>query len=43
MRQHPSEHDINNFLNAVPKFPHLSTEEALEWEKCMTEKELFKL
>ena len=41
MRQHLSEHDINNFLNAVSKFPQLSTEQSLECEKCITEKELF--
>ena len=40
-RQHLSEHDINNFLNGVSKFPQLSTEESLECEKCITEKELF--
>ena len=40
-RQHLSEHDINNFLNGVSKFPQLSTEQYLECEKCITEKELF--
>ena len=40
-RQHLSEHDINNFLNGVSKFPQLSTEQSLECEKCITEKELF--
>ena len=40
-RQHLSEHDINNFLNAVSKFPQLSNEQSLECEKCITEKELF--
>ena len=37
-RQHLSEHDINNFLNAVSKFPQLSTEQSLKCEKCITEK-----
>ena len=45
MRQHLSEHDINNFLNAVSKFPQLLnnsiTKQSLECEKCITEKELF--
>ena len=36
MRQHLSEHD-----NAISKFPQLSTEQSLECEKCITEKELF--
>ena len=40
-RQHLSEHDINNFSNAVSKFPQLSTEQSLECEKCIIEKELF--
>ena len=37
-RKHLSEHDINNFLNAVSKFPQLSTEQSLEFEKCIKEK-----
>ena len=37
-RQHLSEHDINNFLNAVSNFPQLSTEQSLECEKDVTEK-----
>ena len=41
-RQHLSEHDINNFLNSVSRrFPHLSTEQSLECEKCTIEKEIF--
>ena len=40
MRQHLSEHDINNFLNTVSNFPQLSTEQSLECEKYITEKEL---
>ena len=40
-RQHLSEHDINNFLNTVSNFPQLSTEQSLECEKDITEKELF--
>ena len=40
-RQHVSEHDINNLLTAVSKFPRLSTEQFLEFEKCITEKQLF--
>ena len=40
-RQHLSEHDINNFLNTVSKFPQLSTEQSLECEKDIKEKELF--
>ena len=40
-RQHLSEHDINNFLNGVSKFPQLSTEQSLECEKFITEKELY--
>ena len=39
-RQHLSEHDINNFLNTVSNFPQLSTEQSLECEKDITEKEL---
>ena len=39
-RQHVSEHDINSFLNAISKFPQSSTEQSLECEKCITEKEL---
>ena len=39
-RQLLSEHDINNFLNAVSKFRQLSTEQSLECEKGITEKEL---
>ena len=45
MRRHLSEHDINNFLNAVSKFPQLlnnsTTKQSMECEKCITEKELF--
>ena len=40
-RQHLSEHDINNFLNTVSKFPQLSTEQTLECQNNITEKELF--
>ena len=40
-RQHVSEHDINNFLNVIPKFLQLSTEQSLECEKYSTEKEPF--
>ena len=40
-RQHLSEHDINNFLNRVSKFLQLSTEQSLECEKYITEKELY--
>ena len=40
-RQHLSEHDINNFLNTVSNFPQLSTEQSLECEKDITEKEIF--
>ena len=40
-RQDVSEHDINNVLNTISKFPQLSTEEFLECEKCIREKELF--
>ena len=43
MRQHLSEHGINNLLNAVSKFPQLSTEQSLQCEKCITEKELFEV
>ena len=39
-RQHLSEHDINNFLNTVSNFPQLSTEQSLECEKNISEKEL---
>ena len=39
-RQHLSEHNINNFLNTVSNFPQLSTEQSLECEKDITEKEL---
>ena len=35
-----SEHDINNFLNTVSDFPQLSTEQSLECQKDITEKEL---
>ena len=41
-RQHLSEHDINNFLNAVSNFPQLSTKQSLECEKNISEKELLK-
>ena len=34
--QHLSEHDINNFLNKVSKFPQLSTEQCLNCEECIT-------
>ena len=37
-RQHLSEYDINNFLNAVSKFPQLSTEQSLKCEKFIREK-----
>ena len=40
-RQHLSEHDKNNFLSGVSKFPQLSTEQSLECEKSITEKELY--
>ena len=40
-RQHLSEHDINNILNAISKFLHLSTEQSLEWEKWIVEKDFF--
>ena len=40
-KQNLSEHDINNFLNGVSKFPQLSTEQSLECEKFITEKELY--
>ena len=39
-RQHLLEHDINNFLNTVSNFPQLSTEQSLECEKNISEKEL---
>ena len=39
-RQHLPEHDINNFLNKVSNFPQLSTEQSLECEKNISEKEL---
>ena len=35
------QHDINNFLNGVSKFPQLLTKQFLECEKCITEKEPF--
>ena len=41
MRQHLSEHDKNNCLNVISKFPQLSNEQSLECEKCITNKELF--
>ena len=41
-RQYLSQHDINNFLNIVSNFPQLSTEQSLEYEKDITEKELLK-
>ena len=41
MRENTCQHDKNSFLNANFKFPQLSTEQALEWEKWITEKELF--
>ena len=40
-RQNLSEHDINNFLNRVSKFPQLCTEQSHECEKFITEKELY--
>ena len=40
-RQHVSEHDTNNFLNWISKFPQSSNEQSLESEKCITEKQLF--
>ena len=40
-RQYLWEHDINNFLNTASNFPQLSTEQSLECEKDITEKELF--
>ena len=40
-RQHLSEPDINNFLNALSNFLQLSTEQFPEREKCITLKELF--
>ena len=39
-RQHLSKHDINNFLNTVSNFPKISTEQYLECEKDIAEKEL---
>ena len=36
VRQHLSEHDMNNFLNPVSKFSQLSTEPSLECEKFIT-------
>ena len=36
-----SEHNINNILNGVSKFPQFSTEQSLKCEKCITEKDLF--
>ena len=41
-RQHLWKHGINNFLTALSDFPQLSTEQSQEYEKCITEKELFK-
>ena len=41
VRQHLSEHDKNNCLNVISKFPQLSNEQSLECEKCITNKELF--
>ena len=38
MRQHLSEHDINNFLNTVSNFPQLSADQSLECEKYIAEK-----
>ena len=40
-RRHLSEHVIDNVLNTVSNFPQLSTEQSLECEKDITEKELF--
>ena len=40
-RRHLSEHVIDNVLNTVSNFPQLPTEESLECEKDITEKELF--
>ena len=37
-RQNVSEHDRNNLLNAIFKFPRLPTEQSLECKKCTTEK-----
>ena len=42
-RQHLSEHGMNNFLNIVSNFPQLSTEQSLEYEKDITEKELLEV
>ena len=40
-RRHLTEHVIDNVLNTVSNFPQLSTEQSLECEKDITEKELF--
>ena len=37
-RQNVSEHDRNNLLNAIFKFPRLPIEQSLEFKKCITEK-----
>ena len=34
---------MNNFLNTVSNFPQLSTEQSLEYEKDITEKELLEV
>ena len=31
---------MDNYLNAISKFPQLSNEQSVECEKCVTEKEL---
>ena len=36
-RQHLSKHDINNYLNAISKYPQLSDEKSPKCEKCITE------
>ena len=40
-RQDLSKHGIDNYLNTISKFPQLSNEQSVEYEKCVTEKELF--
>ena len=39
-RQDLSKHGMDNYLNAISKFPQLSNEQSVECEKCVTEKEL---